>query len=50
MGGMLCMGGVNYLVLVVGMVSMDDYENLNIMCLCIKIECEKLVKVVKELK
>jgi histidinol-phosphate aminotransferase len=50
MGGMLRMGGVNYLALVAGMASMDDHENLNTMRSRIKTEREKLVKVAKELK
>lgn len=50
MGGMLRMGGVNYLALVAGMASMDDHENLDTMRSRIKTEREKLVKVAKELK
>lgn len=49
MGRLLRMGGVNYLVFVVGMVSMDDYENFNVMCKCIKIERDKLIGVVEVL-
>ena len=50
MGGMLRMGGVNYLALVAGMASMDDHANLNTMRSRIKTERDKLVNVAKELK
>lgn len=49
MGCMLCMGGVNYLGLVVGMVSMEDLENFNIMCSWVGIEWVKLMVVVEVL-
>ncbi len=42
MGGMLRMGGVNYLGLVAGMASMDDHANLNTMRERVKTERTKL--------
>lgn len=49
MGGMLRMGGVNYLALVAGMASMDDHDNLNTMRQRIKRERDKLVDAAEKL-
>lgn len=49
MGGMLRMGGVNYLGLVAGMASMDDTENLNTMRQRIKVERTKLTAAAESL-
>ncbi|WP_218418474.1 pyridoxal phosphate-dependent aminotransferase [Alteromonas lipotrueae] len=49
LGGMLRMGGVNYLALVAGMASMEDHANLNTMRTRVKVEREKLTAAAESL-